>query len=151
MPRLRGVGLRGTGHPCPGLCPRCFNDLLHAQLARYLDDLDDERLADVEVADRLHERLVAAGLSDAPACKSRGGSGRDAMKRVVVVHKCGAIAELLSPEGEGGPGAQAPGEEARDCPHCEGERRREGAALRVGDGVFEVWSWRDVTPERDDP
>ena len=29
--------------------------------------------------------------------------------------------------------------EARDCPHCEGERRREGAALSVGDGVFGMW------------
>ena len=47
------------------------------------------------------------------------------------------------------PGAQAPGDEARDCPHCEGERRREGAALSVGDGVFGLWRWHDVTPERD--
>ena len=64
----RGCGEWGyeePDDPCPGLCPRCFNDLLHDQLDRYLDDRDDRTLTDAQVADRLHERLVAAGLSDA--------------------------------------------------------------------------------------
>ena len=76
------------------------------------------------------------------------------MKRVVVVHKCGAIAELLSPEGlRGEAGGQAALErkrqetEARDCPHCEGERRREGAVLSVGDGVFGLWRWHEVAKQ----
>ena len=73
------------------------------------------------------------------------------MKRVVVVHKCGAIAELLSPEGDDVALERKRQEtEARDCPHCEGERRREGAALSAGDGVFGVWRWHDVTPEEDE-
>ena len=70
-------GCGGWGHeepddPCPGVCPRCFNDLLHAQLARYLDDLDDRGLTDEQVADRLHERLVAAGLSDTARLRIEG-------------------------------------------------------------------------------
>ena len=51
----RGCGEWGyeePDDPCPGLCPRCFNDLLHDQLARYLDDLDDRTLTDAEVFDR---------------------------------------------------------------------------------------------------
>ena len=55
------------------------------------------------------------------------------MKRVVVVHKCGAIAELLSPEGDEAALERKRQEtEARDCPHCEGEAsgRVRGAALR---------------------
>lgn len=70
------------------------------------------------------------------------------MKRVVVVHKCGAIAELLSPEGDEAALERKRQEtEARDCPHCEGERRREGAALDVGDGVFGLWRWHELAQQ----
>ena len=71
----RGCGEWGyeePDDPCPGLCPRCFNDLLHAQLARYLDDLDDRSLTDVQVADRLTSACVAAGLSDAARLQIEG-------------------------------------------------------------------------------
>ena len=45
------------------------------------------------------------------------------MKRVVVIHKCGAIGELLSPEGdEAALERRRREEEARDCPYCEAER-----------------------------
>jgi hypothetical protein len=67
-----GWGYEEPDDPCPGLCPRCFNDLLHDQLARYLDDLDDAHLTDARVADRLHERLVAAGLTDAARLRIEG-------------------------------------------------------------------------------
>ena len=70
------------------------------------------------------------------------------MKRVVAVHKCGAIAELLSPEGDEAALERKRQEtEARDCPHCEGERRREGAVLSVGDGVFGLWRWHELAQQ----
>jgi hypothetical protein len=61
----RGCGAWGyedADDPCPGLCPRCFNDEMHDQLAGLLDDAG---LPPAEQVARLDARLRAAGFSDA--------------------------------------------------------------------------------------
>ena len=55
-------GYEDADDPCPGLCPRCFEEGLEAETVALDEDMDNPALSDQDVSRRHGERLRALGM-----------------------------------------------------------------------------------------